>query len=198
MSSSIQDMLHRWLEKELYVSEFQNPSSSFFTIEENFIDRTLQTPAGTDLPMNVKFGDPKTSPNGLLSMDAAGVLTALKTGPYFIKTRITLSRSGSSGTSVLIHWVETSLDGGTTWLITGNAAQVQLGSAEDSAVFFDATPIYLPAGTKARSRMIRSSLGNNSGTITPGTLSVAMETYGLLPTPSAQLTAYRSNNWNYV
>ena len=197
MSSSIQDKLSRWLSIQLLEEQLMNPSSSYFTIEDSFTDMTTQTAPTPDSPITVKFGSAKTTPSGLLSMDAAGVLTVLKEGPYFAKTRVNCGRTGSSGTSILHLWVEISVDGGATWLVSGNIVDIRLDNASDTDTFFDMTPVYLPAGAKARTRFVRSSLGNNSGDITSSTLSTALQTYGLTPAPSAQLSMYKSNDWVY-
>lgn len=194
---ALQDLWVRWLEKELYVTEFQNPSSSFFTIEESFTDQTTQTAITTDSPQIVKFGIAKTSPNGIISIDNTGVLTILKTGPLSFKSRVNLGRTGASGTSILHLWVEGSLDG-ITWSILGNSVKVHLDSSTEIDTFFDFTPIYLTKNYKLRTMFARSSLGTNYGDIIQAPLSSGLASYGLAPTPSAQLSVYRSNNWNYV
>ena len=198
MSSSLQDKLSRWLDVQLHEAENVNPSSSYFSIEDSFLDQTTQSPVSTDTPITVKLGPAKTSPSGIVSVDADGVLSVLKTGPLFVKTRISLGRIGSTGTSVLHLWIEISSDGGTTWAVSGNVVDVKLDNSTDTDTFFDNTPVFLPAGAKARTRFARSSLGHNSGDIVPGTLSPTLQAYGLVPSASAQVTVYKSNNWNYV
>lgn len=197
MSSSLQDKLSRWLDVQLYEAENVNPSSSYFSIEDNFIDQTTQVPAGTDTPITVKFGPARTTPSGLISVDASGVITILKGGPYLIKSRINCGRVGSTGTSILHLWVEVSANGGATWAVSGNVVDVRLDNASDTDTFFDATPIFFPTGIKVRTRFARDSLGNNSGDITPGLLSPELQTYGLPQGASAQLSIYKSNNWSY-
>ncbi len=194
---SLQDLWVKWLERELYVSEFENPSSSFFSLEDSFVDQLTQTLSALDTPQVVKFGVEKTSPNGLVSITSAGIVTVNKTGPLSFKSRINLGRTGASGTSLLHLWVEGSTDG-VTWTILGNAVQVRLDNSTETDTFFDFTPTYFPAGYKLRTMVARSSLGTNAGDVVQSPLSTGLLAYGLLPTPSAQLSVYKSNNWNYV
>ena len=194
---TLQDKLVAWLDKELFVSEFNNPSSSFFVVEDDFVDMTTQTGSPIDTPKTVKYGTSKTSPNNLVSIDNSGVISVLKTGPYFIKTRHRVGRTGSSGISRLFFWIEIAPDG-VNWVVSGNSVEIRLDNSDEVQVFFDATPIYLQAGFKVRARFARSSTGTNFGDLMPSAPSSVLQNLGVPPVPSAQLSIYRSNNWNYT
>ena len=195
---SLQDKLSAWLDKELFVSEFQNPSSSFFSIEQDFIDLTTQSGAPIDTPKAVKFGNSLTTPNGLVSYNSTnGFITVLKTGPYVFKTRARPQRTGSAGLSDTFFWIEASTDNGSTFSVLGNAVNVRLTTSSESALFFDLTPVYLPAGTILKSMWARSSTGADDVNLIPHTPSAALLALGVPASPSAQLTLYKSNNWIY-
>lgn len=167
-------------------------------LHEAFVDLTLQTGAPLDTPIQVKYGPAKTSPNSILSMDAAGTLTILKGGPFLFKSRLRASRSGAAGTSSLFFWVEISTNDGVSWSILGNTIDIRLENANQEDVFFDFSSLTLQKGIKLRSMFARSSTGTNYGDLTPSTPSLALQTYGLTTTPSAQLSVYTSNNYNYA
>jgi len=196
---ALQDLWVKWLERELGTDNPAPPEDTnmYYVVEDSFVDTTTQNPASPDVPITVKFGAAKTSPNGLVSVDANGVLSVLKSGPYAVKSRIQCTRLGASGTSFLHLWIEASMDGGTSWMVSGNIVDIRLDSATDTDVFFDFTPLFLPVGAKARTRFVRSSLGTNSGQIASSPLSTALQTYGLVPTSAAQLSVYRLENYPY-
>lgn len=167
-------------------------------LHESFVDLTLQTGAPLDTPIQVKYGPAKTSPNSILSIDAAGTLTILKGGPFLFKSRLRASRSGASGTSSLFFWVEISTNGGATWTILGNSIDIRLENANQQDVFFDFSSLTLPKGIKLRSMFARSSTGSDFGDLVPSVPSAALQTYGLPTAPSAQLSIYTNNNYNYA
>lgn len=170
-----------------------------YTIEADFVDYTLQTTTTQDTAKNVLYGALKTSTNGLLQMDATGVLTVLKTGPYAFKSRTRIGRTGASGISDLVVWIETSTDGGSTWLLTGNPVCAFLNNSSDIDLFFDFTPARLTKGFKLRARWARDSGGDNSGDLRPFTLSDPLAAIVTVPqVASAQVSAYRLNGFNYV
>lgn len=167
------------------------------TLEVSFIDTSTQSGSPIDTPKQVKYGPAATSPSGIVAIDAAGILTVLKTGPLFIKSRIRAGRSGASGISFLFFWVEISLDGGATWNILGNSTDVHLDNSTETDVFFDFSTLYLDKGIKLRSMFARSSTGDNSGDLIPSVPSAALQAYGVPTAPSAQISIYRSRDFMY-
>lgn len=168
-----------------------------YVTEDNFTDTTTQTGI-LDTPKNVLYGPLKTSPNELVRVDADGVINILKAGPYAFKTRHRVARTGASGVSKVFQWVEISVDGGSTWTINGNPVDVQLAGADDTVNFFDFATIELPAGVKLRARFARSSTGADFGSLTPSVPSASLISAGVPTAPSAQLTVYRVQGWEYV
>ena len=168
-----------------------------YTTEDNFVDTSTQ--AGIlDTPQNVLYGALKTSPNGLVRVDADGVINILKGGPFAFKTRHHITRTGASGISKVFQWVEISVDDGVTWAINGNPVDVQLNGADDTSNFFDFATIEVPAGVKLRARFARSSTGADFGSLTPSAPSASLTSAGVPVVPSAQLTVYRVQGWEYV
>lgn len=167
------------------------------TLEVSFTDITTQSGAPVDTPKQVKYGPAQTSPSGILEISADGILTVLKTGPLFIKSRLRVGRSGASGVSSLFFWVEISLDGGATWNIFGNSIDVRLDNSTEADIFFDFSTLFLDKGIKLRSMFARSSTGDNSGDLIPSTPSAALQAYGVPTAPSAQLSIYRSRDYLY-
>lgn len=192
------DMLHKWLMLQLGDVDEENALKDYYTLEGDFRDFTSQTQTVADAPLTVRYGPASTSANGIISVDNDGVLTVLKTGPLFIKSRIRAGRVGSFGTSNLFFYVEQSIDGGATWTVLGNAVDVRMSNPDDTRLFFDSTPLFAPTGVKFRSRWVRSSTGTNSGDLFPSVPSAALLALGVPSSPSAQFTVYRSANWLYV
>lgn len=169
-----------------------------FTLEVSFTDVTTQSGVGLDTPHQVKYGPAVTSPNGIVSIDASGTLTVLKGGPLFIKSRLRVGRSGSSGTTSTFFWVEISADNGATWSIFGNPIDVRLDDSNESDLFFDFSALSLPTGVKLRSMFARSSTGSNFGDLVPSVPSATLQAYGLPTAPSAQVSVYRNADYAYT
>lgn len=167
------------------------------TLEVSYTDTTTQSGAPVDTPIQVKYGAGGASPRSIVSLDAAGTLTVLKTGPLFIKSRLRVGRSGAAGISSIFFWVEISLDGGATWNILGNSIDVKLDASTENDVFFDFSTLFLDKDTKLRSMFARSSTGNDSGDLMPSTPSAALTSYGVPIAPSAQISVYRSRDYPY-
>lgn len=171
----------------------------YYIVEQDYVSSIVQNPSSLDVPVQVSYGTGATSTNGIISVDAQGTITCLKSGPLFFKTRHRVGRSGASGISHVFQWIETSLNGGTTWIKIGNSISVSLDNSNDVAFFFDSTPFFMQAGQKLRSMIARSSLGgSNSGGLLPEQPSAALLALGVNVSPSAQLTIYRLENWNYI
>ena len=166
--------------------------------EDSFVNTTSQTGSPIDVPRNVVYGPLKTSASGLIRHNADGTLDILKGGPFAFKTRHRVSRTGASGTTHMFFWVEVSTDNGLSWTITGQPQDIRLETSADSRTFFDFTTDSFPAGTKIRARFARSSTGSDFGSLEPATGSAALTSLGVTPVPSAQLTVYKVQGWNYV
>lgn len=161
-----------------------------YNTEANFVDFTTQNPAGLSIPTQVKYGNPIVSTDGILSVDAAGTFTILKLGDLLAKTRLYAGRSGASGFSTLVFWVEFRLNNTLPWSKLGNSVVVKLDNSNERAVFFDFAPVGLPVGAQLRSMMARDGSGDNSGGLLPFTPDATLTADGVLPVPSAQLTFY--------
>lgn len=168
-----------------------------YPIEAQFTDTTTQV-GQLDSPVSIKFGSAGSSTNNLLSIDANGIITALKTGPFFGKTRIRAQRTGAAGTSVLIFYTQISTDGGTNWSVLGNAGTITLENSHETDVFFDMSPITVTTGLKIRQMFSRTSSGTDYGDLVPYTPPAPLIALGVPTVPSAQLTIYRLANYNYV
>lgn len=177
---------------------FDELYDSAYAIEQVFTDFTTQSGAPIDTPKNVLFGAGLTSPNGIVSVDADGTFTQLKSGPLFVKQRVRLGRTGASGTSVSFFWAEISLDGGLNWVVIGTSVSLELTNANESKIFFDFSPINFPAGTKFRARWARSSTGSDFGQLQSATPSALLTSAGVPAAPTAQFTVYTLNSHTYV
>lgn len=169
-----------------------------WSTENVFVDYTTQSGAPIDTPKTVLFGSGSTSPNGIVSVDANGVFTQLKSGPLAVKQRARLGRTGASGTSIAFFWAEISLNGGVTWATLGSAVSLELTSAAESKYFFDFSLINLPAGTKFRAQWARSSTGSDFGQLQAAAPSAALTAQGVPQAPSAQFTVYTQDSHTYV
>lgn len=175
------------------VSPFIHDLAHSLSTEATFLDFTTQTGSPVDVMRPIKFGPAATSSTGIVSIDANGIITALKSGPLFAKTRLRATRGGSSGSSLIMFMTEVSVNGGATWSIIGNVGTVSLDVAADTDIFFDMSPIDVDAGLKIRQSFARSSTGTDAGDLTPYTPSPALVSAGVPNAPSAQLTVYRSD-----
>ena len=200
--TKVEELLLRVQNNQDFTSADKNKldglDSTYFFQEDSFIDLPLQSGAPVDTPKNVLYGGAKTTPSGLISVDADGVFTVIKGGPYQLKTRHHVTRTGASGTSETFFWVQVSTDGGTTWANLGNASSIKLDNATDARTFHDFASVFFPTGTKVRARFARSSLGTNFGNLEASAPSAAWQSAGVPPVPSAQLTVYKTSPWNYV
>jgi hypothetical protein len=197
----------RWYNTSTYESKVlvsQEPllwekeaSPLYYTIEKDYVSIAVQNPTALDTPMTVSYGPGGTSANNLIYVSAVGIITCVESGPYMFKSRHRVGRIGASGISHIFQWIESSIDNGVTWIKIGNSVSVSLDNANDQTLFFDSTPLFMQAGQQLRSRIARSSIGNNSGGLIPEQPSAALIAEGVQPSPSAQLTVYRLENWLY-
>jgi hypothetical protein len=178
------------------IKEIQQTIQTGYTSEGIFIDSTTQSGSPVDVPKTVMYGANKNSDTNLVNY-TDGIFTALVTGPFAFKSRIRAGRTGGSGSSHLFFWVEASVNGGSTWNVLGTPVDLRLDNANDNAIFFDYSPLMLVQGLKLRTRFARSSSGSNSGDLVPSSPSTVLQTYGILPAPSAQITVYRRDGYVY-
>lgn len=164
--------------------------------EAAFSDFTTQTGI-MDTPKTILFGPATVSPQGIISMDAAGIATVLRQGPLFGYTRFRVSRTGASGVSNIFLWVEVSLDGGTQWYPIGESASCSLNSSSDVTTILDLGYVTLPTGSKLRARFARSSTGSDSGDLIPLAVSTALANVGVPSTPSATSQYFTQNDFPY-
>lgn len=174
------------------------PFNGTYALEASFTDMAAQSGAPVDTPKTIRIGPPATSSTGLLTVDAAGIIRVNKAGPYAVKSRARVTRAGATGSSQVFFWTEISMNNGGSWITLGNSVCVQLDSSSESQTFFDFSLLDLPAGMLVRQRFARSSLGDNSGDLTPITPSAALITAGAASAPSAQTTVYRVAGFNYL
>lgn len=196
IGTALQDSLQTYKLNEI-ITDVNALRRTGWTIEDSFTDFTTQSGSPVDTPVVVKYGAPKTSPNGIVSVDANGIFTFHKTATLFAKSRIRAGRTGAAGYSSIFFWAEISVDGGNTWQIFGNSIDVRLNNSEESDLFFDISAIVFPAGIKFRSMFARSSTGDDSGDLRSSTPSAALQSYGVPIAPSAQISIYRSTTYPY-
>ena len=169
-----------------------------WSLEDRFTDTSQQNAAGLNIPTTIKFGAPKSSVNGIVSVNAAGEFTLLKKGPLMVKTRANVGRTGTNGISNMFVWMETSINGGSTWQSYGNSGFVQLDTTSDQKTFLDFAMFDLPVGIFVRARFARDGSGVNDGSLVVDSPSSALATAGCPDSASAQLTAYKVTEFIYV
>ena len=164
--------------------------AAWLAVEGEFRDLTLQTggPAA-DVPRNVLYGAGGVTLNGIASVAASGEITILKAAPIMFKTRLRAGRIGAAGVSILIIWGEVSTDGGSVWVQLPNVSSINLSAATDTITFADIVPLTVLPGYKFRIRFARSSLGDNSGDLTPQAQPAGLNFLGAVP--SAYMSIYR-------
>lgn len=165
-------------------------SENGYTVEGSFVSVVNQA-AVLDSPVNVTFGAGGTSANGHVIVTAGGEIEVVTSGYYTFKQRFRVGREGAAGISDLFFWAEISTDGGNTWNTTGNSVDVALASSKDLNTFFDVAKGYFQSGVKLRNRFARSGTGDDSGGLRVGTPSSMLQSLGVLPAPSAQITIYK-------
>jgi hypothetical protein len=164
--------------------------ASWLAVEGEYRSLVLQTggPAA-DVPRNVTYGAGGVSSTGIVSVAASGEIDILKAAAIMFKTRLRAGRIGAAGVSILIIWGEVSTDGGVIWTQLPNVQSVNLSVATDTISFFDITPLTVLPGYKFRIRFARSSLGDNSGDLTPQAQPAGLNFLGAVP--SAYMSIYR-------
>lgn len=171
-------------------------ASVFYISEQRFQDFTDQTPTALDTPTVVKYGPAITSPNGIVSVTAAGVFTVLKGGPFMLKSNLRVARLGAGGISHVHLWIETSVDL-ITWVPANVSIRITVGDTSTDAHLFDSSPAFLPSGLYVRSMMARSSTGTNAGGLYSEAPSSALSALGVGADPSASLEWHTIAGYNY-
>jgi hypothetical protein len=164
--------------------------ASSLVVEGEYRSLVLQTggPAA-DVPRNVIYGAGGISNTGVVSVAANGEIDILKAAAIMFKTRLRAGRVGAAGVSILIIWGEVSTDGGGSWVQLPNVSSINLSVATDTITFADIVPLTVLPGYKFRIRFARSSLGDNSGDLTPQAQPAGLNFLG--PVPSAYMSIYR-------
>jgi len=159
-------------------------------VEGEYRDITLQTggPA-VDVPRNVIYGAGGLSSTGIVNVAANGEINVLKAAAIMFKTRLRAGRIGAAGVSILIIWGEVSTDGGVIWTPLPNVQSINLSASTDTITFADIVPLTVLPGYKFRIRFARSSLGDNSGDLTPQAQPAGLNFIGAVP--SAYMSIYR-------
>lgn len=183
--------------QSLAIQELQAFQLAGYVVEGDFTSLVDQSGSPVDTPHVVSYGVNKHSNSGIVDY-TDGVITFLKSGNVAFKSRLRAGRTGASGVSHLFFWVEASTNGGSTWIKIGNSINIHLDDSTETQVFFDFTPIQASAGFKLRTMFARSSTGNDSGDLMTSAPSATLTGLGVMPAPSAQITVYKLNNYNYV
>ena len=169
---------------------------NYYVSEKRFQDFTTQLPPGLDVPLPVTYGAAATSPNGNVSVDAAGVFRVLKGGPYLLKSNLRVSRAGAGGVSHIFLWVETGTDG-ITFAPANVSIRIAIDDSSTDAHLYDSSPIFLPTGLYLRTLCARSSTGHNSGGLYSEAPSAALQALGVGDDPSASLEWHTLNGYDY-
>jgi len=177
--------------------EVQENALFGYTPEGDFTSMATQSGSPIDTPKVVSYGSNKQSNSGILDYNN-GVFTFLKSGTVGIKSRLRTGRTGASGVSHLFFWVESSINGGSTWNKIGNSINIHLNNSNETQTFFDIAFLVGVAGLKLRTLFARSSTGSDSGDLIAESPSAALIALGVMGAPSAQITVYKDSNQLYV
>lgn len=186
---------------------YRAKEDSYYTEEVRFIDLTTQTGGALDAVAPVTLGAGGVSPNGLITMDASGVATINKTGPYMIKQNFQVARDSPEGNSEVFFQAQISVDNGATWSGLGNSVNRRIDNDKVINIFFDISAIFIPAGAKLRNVWAKSSVGGdpadpstgvNNGLLIHTRPSAALVALGFADAPSAVAVVYKLQGYNYV
>lgn len=125
-------------------------------------DASAQVPTGLGVAnkVQVTFGPAQGTISDPVMLAANGDVTINKTGVYLFTTALQVSRSGASGTSIVLFRVTGNN------VQAGRTVQFKLSSADVNQVFENNAKAILPAGTVLRYEMMRDSEGSNFGGLT--------------------------------
>ena len=180
-------------------------AGSPYTLESVFTSFAQQD-APFDSTSTISFGEFITSPsgvstpivgtatseNGFIQYDTAtNEFTVLKSSGFAVKTRQRALRvGGNQGESELFVQAQVSVNGGATWLPTGNAVDIKLDDSRQVEIFFDFSNVILPAGVKLRQIFGRSANGTDFGSLVAGIPSSGLIAAGVTNAPAAQVSVY--------
>jgi len=166
--------------------------SESFTTERVLSAKSIvtQTPAGRGLSnaIIVSFGDPATSSDGAISVDANGVFTILdNTYEHQVDFTLVVNRQNSSGVAELYTWLEVAFDGvNFSQPPDSSTAYIEIDDSitttrERADVVI---PKSFPIGTKFRIKFCRHEDGRNDGRLLAKVPTGSLA--GLNAEPSAQ------------
>ncbi len=124
-----------------------------------------------------------------------------------VKQNFQVARTTTPGNAEVFFQAQVSFDGGTVWIPSGNAANRRIRNDDTINVFFDISPIFVPAGAKFRNVWAKSSVGGDpndpSSGVDNGILihtepSAALLALGMTDVPSAIAVVYKLQGYNYV
>tara|TARA_R110001606_G_scaffold392731_1_gene561986 strand:+ start:2144 stop:2749 length:606 start_codon:yes stop_codon:yes gene_type:complete len=193
--------------EQIYQATLSGGSTPYYVEATRFTDLTTQTGGAIDTLAGVKLGAGGTDPEGLVSADVNGVITINKTGPYMVKQSFQITRNTTPGNAEIFFQAQSSADNGVTWTALGNAINRRISNDNTINVFFDFSPVFLPAGIKVRNVWAKSSVGGDpadpsvgvdNGLLIYTAPSAALTTLGVMNVPSAIAVVYKLQGYNYV
>ena len=196
MSRELNDLEREFYEKALDGTLPWLQPNNYYEVGR-YTDYTEQSSGLADERVVVTFGAGGADPLGILSLDSAGVFTALKSGPIAVKQRIRLTRPSTAGVSYLFFQAQVSLDGGTTWAAIGDTQHEAIDESGDIDIFLDVSFINVTAGIKLRATWAQSSDGIADATLSPTSPTAAMLLEGWTDVGSAETVIYALNGHNY-
>lgn len=183
-----------------------NSSKPYYVEATRFVDLTTQAGAALDSSTTVLLGNGGTDPEGLVTMDAFGVVTVNKTGPYMVKQNFQIARDTTPGNSEIFFQAQLSVDNGVSWVALGNSVNRRIDNDKVINIFFDISAIFIPAGAKLRNVWAKSSVGGdpndpssgvNNGLLIHTRPSAALLALGFEDAPSAIAVVYKLQGYNY-
>ena len=166
-----------------------------FAREADWRSLAEQTTTGLGVMTDVLFGPPAVSNTGILSVDAGGVVTALKAGPLEIVVSARALRTTNPGVGQIVVWSETRLGPASPWVQVGLTGSSALPDPGARFLFQDFTLVDVLLGQQLRVRWARDASGADDGVLSPFVPTGSLA--GLNTVPSAAFVAYRLKNYPY-
>ncbi len=195
------------LEQILAASGGSPTEEGYYSELIRFSENVTQPGPALDVLANVTLGVGGTDAGGLVTANASGEVTINKAGPYMVKQTFQLEKQSNPGNIEAFFQAEASADGGTTWAPLGSAVNRRVATSNSINVFFDISPVFLPAGLVVRNQWALSSVGGDPADPTAGVAdgllvytspSAALLAAGVQTAPSALAVFYTLNGYNYV
>jgi hypothetical protein len=193
--------------EDIHQAILSGGSTPYYVEATRFLDLTTQSGAALDASTTVLLGAGGSDPEGLITMDASGVVTVNKTGPYMVKQNFQVARDSTAGNSEIFFQAQISVDNGVTWNGLGNSVNRRIDNDKVINIFFDISAIFIPAGAKLRNVWAKSSVGGdpndpstgvNNGLLIHTRPSAALIALGFADAPSAVAVVYKLQGYNYV